>query len=216
MIEHRLPVAALCLAAALLLSALVSMTGPALAENAKYKVGDRVAAPFVGTQYLDSVVVRVDADSPYPYRVHPLGYLDTMDTSFPASMLKAPGSVATQPVGGMADDPWLMKISGKTAFQAGALYPGKYECWTLSAGGSVSLEAAMGLNFEILSASQYRDSAGATASYQFDTGSGGIVFQGGALDGQKATYEQVSDPPTANQPPTVTFVVSGDSCQHPM
>jgi hypothetical protein len=211
MIKHRLAAAALCLAAALL-----SMTGAVLAQNAKYKIGDRVAAPFVGTQYLDSVVIRVDPDSPYPYRVHPLGYLDTMDTSFPASMLKAPGSVATQPLGGIADDPWLMKVSGKTAFHAGALYPGKYECWTLSSGGSASLEAAMALNFEILGASQYRDSAGAAASYQFDAGSGSIIFQGGALDGQKATYEQVSDPPTANQPPTVTFVVSGDSCQHPM
>jgi hypothetical protein len=28
-------------------------------------------------------------------------------------------------------------------------------------------------------------------------------------------HKQVSEPPTANQPPTVTFVVSGDSCQHP-
>jgi hypothetical protein len=212
MIKYYLPVAALCLATALLLS----MAGPAPAQNAKYKVGDRVAAPFVGTQYLDSVVVRVDPDSPYPYRVHPLGYLDTMDTSFPASMLKAPGSVATQPVGGMADDPWLMKVSGATAFHAGALYPGKYECWTLSSSGSASLEAAMGLNFEILGASQYRDSAGALAGYQFDAGSGAIIFQGGALDGQKATYERVSAPPTANQPPTVTFVASGDSCQHPM
>ena len=212
MIEHRLTMAARCVAAALLLC----VTGLALADNAKFKIGDRVAAPFVGTEYLDSVVVRVDPDSPYPYRVHPLGYLDTMDTSFPASMLKAPGSVATQPIGGIADDPWLMKISGKKAFRAGALFPGKYECWTLSAGGSASLEAAMGLNFEILGASQYRDSAGAEASYQFDAGSGSIVFQGGALDGQKATYEQVSEPPTANQPPTVTFVASGDSCQHPM
>jgi hypothetical protein len=212
MIKYYSPVAALCLAAALLLS----MMGPAPAQNANYKVGDRVAAPFVGTQYLDSVVVRVDPDSPYPYRVHPLGYLDTMDTSFPASMLKARGSVATQPVGGMADDPWLMKVSGAAAFHASALYPGKYECWTLSSGGSASLEAAMGLNFEILGASQYRDSAGALAGYQFDAGSGSIIFQGGALDGQKATYQQVSDPPTANQPPTVTFVVSGDSCQRPM
>jgi hypothetical protein len=181
----------------------------ALAENAKYKVSDRVAARFVGMQFLDSVVVRVDPDSPYPY-------LDTMDTSFPASMLKAPGSVATQPVGGMADDPWLMKISSKNAFHAAALYPGKYECWTLSTGGSTSPEAAMGLNFEILDESQYRDSGGAMASYQFDAGSGGINFRGGALNGQKATYEQAPEPPTANQPPTVTFVVSGDSCQHPM
>jgi hypothetical protein len=28
-------------------------------------------------------------------------------------------------------------------------------------------------------------------------------------------HKQVSEPPTANQPPTATFVVSGDSCQHP-
>jgi hypothetical protein len=36
------------------------------------------------------------------------------------------------------------------------------------------------------------------------------------LDGQGATHERVSDPPTANQPPTLTFAVSGDSCPHPM
>lgn len=91
MTKHRLPVAGLCLAAALLLF----MGSMALAQNAKYKVGDRVAAPFVGTQFLDSVVVRLDPDSPYPCRVYPLGYLDTMDTSFPASMLKAPNPPPT-------------------------------------------------------------------------------------------------------------------------
>ena len=203
--------AVLCLAGAVMLL-------PAVDEAAaqQFKVGDRVAAPFIGTDYLDSVIVRIDPSSPYPYRVHPLGYLDTMDTSFPASMLKAPGSVPTKAIGGIADDPWLMKLNGTAKYQPAVLVPGKYECWTFSSSGSASLEAAMGLNFEILDASQYRDSAGAVANYQFDAGSGSLVFQGGALDGQKASYEQVSDPPTASQPPTVTFAVSGDSCQHPM
>ena len=203
--------AALCLAGAVLL---ISATVEAAAQQ--YNVGDRVAAPFIGTDYLDSVVVRIDPSSPYPYRVHPLGYLDTMDTSFPASMLKAPGSVPTKAIGGVADDPWLMKVNGTTKYQPAALFPGKYECWTLSSSGSASLEAAMGLNFEILDGNQYRDSAGSVANYQFDAGSGNLVFQGGALGGQKAAYEQVSNPPTASQPPTVTFAVSGDSCQHPM
>ncbi len=203
--------AALCLAGiAMLLSA------ADMAAAQQFKVGDRVAAPFIGTEYLDSVIVRIDPASPYPYRVHPLGYLDTMDTSFPASMLKAPGSVPTKAIGGIADDPWLMKLNGKAKYRPAALFPGKYECWTLSSGGSASLAAAMGLNFEILDASRYRDSAGKVANYTFDPASGNLVFQGGALDGQQATYEQISDPPSASQPPTVTFAVSGDSCQHPM
>jgi hypothetical protein len=169
---------AVCLAGAIVMS-----NGAGTASAAQYKVGDRVAADF-GTGFLDSVIVKVDPGSPYPYRVHPLGYLDTMDSSFSAPMLHAAGSVPTKPVGGVADDPWLMKISGATAFHAEALLPGKYECWTLSSGGSASLVAAMSLNFEILDASQYRDSAGGVASYHFDAGSGKLVFQGGALDGQ--------------------------------
>ena len=178
----------------------------------KFKTGDRVAAPF-GAQYLDSVVISVDPGSSSPYRVHPLGYLDTMDTSFNTQMLRARGSVPTQPIGGIANDPWLMKIAGTKQFHPETLYPGRYECWTFSGGGTASLQPAMILNFEILDAHRYRDHAGSVASYQFDPASSNLVFQGGTLGGQRASYEQVSNPPTESQPPTVTLVTSGDKCQ---
>jgi len=101
------------------------------ASAANYKAGDRVAADF-GVGYLDSVIIRVDPASPYPYRVHPLGYLDTMDSSFSAVMLRAPGSVHTKPVGGIANDPWLMKVAGRKAFHPTTIYPGAYECWSFN------------------------------------------------------------------------------------
>jgi len=194
----RLPRAAAVLIAAACLTA-------AMAAAADYKAGDRVAAPF-GTQYLDSVIIRVDPSSPFPYRVHPLGYLDTMDTSFSAVMLHAPGSVQTQPVGGIANDPWLMKVSGRKAFHPTTLYPGQYECWSFN-------EAVMMLNFAIIDAHHYRDHAGTVAGYDFNAQSGAVVFHGGTLNGQHASYEQASNPPTANQPPTVTLKASGDACQ---
>ena len=180
--------------------------GNAQAQGAlQFKVGDRVAAPF-GAQYLDSVIIAVDPASPSPYRVHPLGYLDTMDSSFNTQMLRVRGSVSTQPVGGIANDPWLMKVAGTRQFHPATLYPGKYECWS-------SNEAVMILNFEILDGRRYRDHTGSVDSYQFDSASGNLVFQGGTLAGQHARYEQVSNPPTASQPPSVTLIASGDKCQ---
>jgi hypothetical protein len=176
---------------------------PAVAAN--YRAGDRVAAPF-GTQFLDSVIIHVDPSSPYPYRVHPLGYLDTMDSSFSAVMLHAPGSVHTQPDGGIANDPWLMKVSARKAFHPATLYPGAYECWSFN-------EAVMILNFSIIDAHHYRDHAGAVAGYDFNAQSGAVMFHGGTLNGQQASYEQPSNPPNANNPPTVTLKASGDSCQ---
>lgn len=196
----------IALAGALLAAATAAAAGA-------YKVGDRVAIPTgFNDKYYDSVVIRIDPASPYPYRVHPLGFIDTMDQSFSASMLRAPGSVPMQPMGGIKNDPWLMKIAGTKAFHPTTLYPGKYECWTLSGGGSASLEAAAILNFEILDAHRYRDVRGTVASYSFDAKTATLVFHGGTLNGQAASYEQASNPPTKSQPPNVTLKASGDSC----
>ena len=209
---------ALSVAAMLIVATALARGETALAQTAQqWKVGDRVAMPAgYSDKWLQAVIVRVDPSSPFPYRVHPLGYLDTMDTSFNAAMLRAPGSVKTEPIGGIANDPWLMKVTGMKAFHPTTLYPGKYECWTLSQGGSSYTQSAMILNFEILDNSHYRDVSGAVASYRFDLQTATLVFQGGALNGQQAGYEQVSNPPTASQPPTVTLKVSGDQCQRPI
>ena len=183
---------ALSVAAMLIVATALAGGETALAQTAQqWKVGDRVAMPAgYSDKWLQAVIVRVDPSSPFPYRVHPLGYLNTMDTSFNAAMLRAPGSVKTEPIGGIANDPWLMKVTGMTAFHPTTLYPGKYQCWTLSQGGSSYTQSAMILNFEILDNSHYRDVSGAVASYRFDPQTATLVFQGGALNGRQASYSR--------------------------
>ena len=183
---------------------------PRVMANGSCKIGDRVAMP-AGYQdkWLDAVVIAVDASKPYPCRVHPLGYLDTMDESFSASMLKAPGSVKTEPIGNLGNDPQLLALQGKQAFKPSQVLQGAYECYALSSG---HLAPRMALNFKILGAGRYSDVAGAAGSFDFDARSLGIVFRGAALDGQRATYAQPGNPPSKNSPPNVTFVTSGDSC----
>ncbi|HUC61997.1 MAG TPA: hypothetical protein VMF53_08565 [Alphaproteobacteria bacterium] len=198
----------------MLLAALLALAPgrAAWAQAQPYQVGDRVAAPF-GAQFLDSVIVRIDAGSPFPYRVHPLGYVNTMDTSFNAQMLHAPGSVKTAPVGGIANDPYLLAVQGKQPFHPTKVFTGAYQCWTLS---GVRLEPALMLNFSILDGGRYRDHGGVAGAYAFDAASQTLVFQGGALDGRRAKYEQASDPPTASQPPAITLEASGDRCDRPI
>ncbi len=204
-IKQAIVIAAVSLAAAPL--SLVPQNA-AWAQALQYKVGDRVAAP-IGAQYFDSVIVQVIPNPP-SYRVHPLGFLDTADFTANPQMLHAPGSVKTEPVGGIANDPYLLAAQGKKAFRPTTVYPGGYECFALSGG---QLEARLLLNFTILDAQHYRDHAGTTGSYNFDAASGALVFQGGTLNGQRATYAQASDPPTGSQPPSITLAVSGDKCQ---
>ncbi|MDE2227803.1 MAG: hypothetical protein KGL11_02025 [Alphaproteobacteria bacterium] len=206
------------LAAFILLGATIMVLAPrdATAQvGGQYKVGDRVAANF-GTGYLDSVIVRIDPRNAYPYRVHPFGFEDTMDSSFAASDLKPYGSVPTKPVPGATNDPKFLALQGKKPFQPTKVYPGAYECWTLSGGGAASLQPAMQLNFTILDDRRYRDVAGTTGSYRFDPATATLVFQGGTLNRQRARYEQIANPPTAAQPPKVTLLVSGDSCDRRM
>ena len=191
------------------LAAFLSFAPPAFAQ---YKLGDRVAADF-GSGYLDSVIVKVDPQSPYPFRVHPLGYTPYMDSSFSAQMLKPYGSVPTKPIGGIASDPELLKLKGQKAFHPTKILAGTYECYAYSGG---RLEPRPGLNFTILDGSHYRDGGGKTGGYRFDAASGMLAFSGGAFDGQQAKYEQATSPPTKNQPPSITLATSGDSCELPV
>lgn len=180
--------------------------------RAQYKVGDRVDARF-GPTYLQSVVIAVDPKSPFPYRVHPLGYLNTLDTSFSAAMLKPPGSEPTRPVGGIVDDPWLLKVQGKKAFRPVRVYRGPYQC---VAENGTRLEARMALNFAIVDDHHYRDAAGHSGTYEFDADNLTLAFKGGALDGQGATYHQASNPPTRAEPPSITLTTAGERCDHPI
>lgn len=180
--------------------------------QAQYKVGDQVDAPF-GPTYLQSVVIAVDPKSPFPYHVHPLGYLNTLDTSFSAAMLKPPGSEPTRPVGGIVDDPWLRKVQGKKAFHPVRVYRGGYECF---AANGTRPEARRALNFTIVDDHRYRDAAGHGGTYQFDAGNATLIFKGGAFDGQGATYHQASNPPTHAEPPAITLTKSGERCDRPI
>ncbi|HTR84533.1 MAG TPA: hypothetical protein VMI56_08650 [Reyranella sp.] len=164
-----------------------------------------MAASF-GTQLLPSVVVAVDPSQPFPCRVHPLGYVNTMDTSFKPSML-APISAATSPPGGIANDPYL--TGGQAAPKPIAAFPGSYQCFAFTGG---RLSPRLALNFTILDGNYYRDVSGGSGRYLFNADSGLMKFDGGALDGQYATYQQPTTPPSKNQPPRVVFKVSGDTC----
>jgi len=202
----------LLLCAALAMLAAVLACRPSIAQD--YKVGNRVAMPAgYSDKWLDAVVVAIDPGKPFPYRVHPLGYSPYADESFKASMLKAPGTVKTEPIGGIKDDPYLLAITGQKKFQPTKLIAGGYECWTLSGG---RLQASMAVNFTIVDETTYHDAGGNRGSYRFDPASATLVFQGGGLDGVRGTYAQASNPPTASQPPSVTLTPSGDVCEHPV
>src|SRR4029079_138208 len=128
----------------------------------------------------------------------PLGYPSTMEESFKPSMLRSPGAIATEPVGGVADDPHLLALKGQKAFKASAVARGSYECWGAGSGGQLS--ARMALNFPILDGSHYRDWGGNAGTYSFDAGSGTVTFQGAALGGQRGLYKQAVRPPTQAKP----------------
>lgn len=184
---------------------------PAGAQGlASCQVGQRVAMKNFRDKWVPAVVVAVDPSKPYPCRVHPLGYTEYQNESWPPSMLR-PASAATEPPGALASDPYLRQAQGgRPASRPGRVLPGSYECSALSGG---RLSPRMALNFSIADGGRYRDVSGAAGTYRFDPGSGAIAFSGAALDGQRGRYEQPTTPPTRNQPPTVTLDVSHDSCE---
>lgn len=196
-------IAALALGTALL-------TPPA-AQAQQYRVGDRVAMPAgYGDKWLDAIIIRIDpSNATFPYRVHPLGYTPYADANLMAKQLRPYGSVPTEPIGGIANDPYLLQVQGKTAFRPNHILPGVYECYAFSGG---RLEPRPGLNFVIMEGGQYRSGGGSFGRYDFDPASGRVSFQHGGLDGQTGKYEQASNPPARKQPPSITLTRSGDSC----
>jgi hypothetical protein len=132
-----------------------------------------------------------------------------MDTNLMPKQLREPGSVMAEPVGGIVDDPYLLAAQGKSAFKPTAVVAGTYECATFT---DKHLEVRPALNFTILGVAKYRDAFGATGDYMFDATSGGLMFQGGALNGQRGTYKQASNPPVKTQPPEFIFDISHDAC----
>lgn len=196
-----------CIAAAVLVAA----SSGAQAQLASCQIGQVVASPTgFANKYNQSVVIAVTPGHPFPCRVHPLGYPATMDESFKPTMLRAAGSVPTEPVGGVADDPHLLALKGQKAFKASVVARGSYECWGAGSGGQLS--ARMALNFTILDASHYRDWGGNAGTYSFDAASGAVTFQGAALGGQRGLYKQAVNPPTKTTPAQVFFQPSGDGC----
>lgn len=197
---------------AMLATGLALAAAPAPAQGlAQCSVGQVVASPAGHhDKYLQSVVIAVTPGHPFPCRVHPLGYLSTMEESFKPSMLRSPGSVATEPVGGIADDPHLLALKGQKAFKASVVAPGSYECWGAGSGGQLS--ARMALNFTILDGSRYRDWGGNAGTYRFDAASSTVSFQGAGLGGQRGIYKQAVNPPTKKNPAQVFFQPSGDGC----
>jgi hypothetical protein len=188
---------------------LIGLSGAVNAQLQQCNVGDRVAMPSGSGKWLDAVVIAVNPADKASCKVHPLGYTPYMDSFIRPAGLRAPGSVKMEPIGGIVGDPYLLAAQGRTAFKPTSVVPGTYECATFT---DKHLEARPALNFTILSGTKYRDAFGAAGSYSFDTTSGGLVFQGGALSGQRGTYKQASNPPVKTQPPEFDFDISHDGC----
>lgn len=201
------------------------------------QAGNLVALP-VGAGWQMAVVVSVDANG--SCRVHPLGDEEDAVFPFPSSSLAA-FFAATEPLGEHLPDVYFVRIARQLAAaqkqaqkqaqpQAEAPLPfpkleplvetppparggrtplpGLYECYALTSG---HLSPRLALNLTIVDGASYRDYRGGAGTYTID-GAGTITFVGAALNGQRAKYSQPSTPPTRNQPPNVTYVVSGDSC----
>lgn len=207
------------MAAAGVVTAFVTLSAPAAqAQLASCEVGQAVAVKNFRDKWIPAVIVAVDPGKPYPCRVHPLGYTEYENSSWAASMLK-PRSAATEPPGGLTSDPYLQAAQGqggqgqatvgKRGVKPGVIVPGLYECYALTSG---HLSPRLTLNINIVDASHYRDAAGGAGTYTYDAGSGAISFSGAGLNGQRATYSMPANPPTARNPATITYVVSGDSC----
>lgn len=201
---------ALALIGGFLLLVLLGSSG-AHAQLAACAVGDKVAMPAgYGGKWLQAMVIEVRPNNaPFICRVHPLGYTPYMDTNLMPKQLREPGSVMVEPIGGIVDDPVLLAAQGKKAFKPTSVVAGHYQCAAFS---GKQLVARPGLEFTILDGGRYTDAFGASGKYLFEASSGGLVFQGGALSGQRGTYTQASDPPVKTQPPQFVFDLSHDGC----
>ncbi len=204
---RNMPFAVLGLVLALPLAA----AAPAQAQLESCQVGQRVAMPAgYGGKWLNAVVIEVNqASAPFVCRTHPLGYTPYANANHMPKQLRDPASVHMEPIGGIVDDPYLLAAQGKQAYKATSVVAGHYDCAAFTGG---RLEVRPSLEFTILDGRRYEDAFGAKGTYAFDAGSGGMVFQGAALDGQRGVYKQASNPPVKTQPPEFNFDLSHDTC----
>jgi len=164
---------------------------PAAANGRKYKVGQRVEYHYDG-KWFKAIITKVRDNDRYQYRVHPLGYEDTMDTWVPEeeSWIRSAGSGPTEPVpGGEANDPTLKAMRGATAAApaqpasgGGAVPARPYHC-VFFVGDHLEDVAP----FTITGNGTYTDSEGKRGTYSLNSST--LTFHGGNYDGQRAEYE---------------------------
>jgi guanyl-specific ribonuclease Sa len=164
---------------------------PAAANGRKYKVGQRVEYHYDG-KWFKAIITKVRDNDRYQYRIHPLGYEDTMDTWVPEeeSWIRSAGSGPTEPVpGGEANDPTLKAMRGTTAAApaqpasgGGAVPARPYHCVFFV--GDHLEDAAP---FTITGNGTYTDSEGKRGTYSLNSST--LTFHGGNYDGQRAEYE---------------------------
>ena len=165
----------------------------------KYKVGQRVEYHYDGKWY-KAIIIKIRDDSAdhldgriySPYRIHPLGYTEYMDTwvccvneSDRRTQLRPAGSGPTEPVpGGEANDEVLKAMSRATAATPTQPPAKQYHCVYFVVDHLV--DAAP---FTITGNSTYKDSDGKRGTYSFNSASSTLTFHGGNYDGQKAEYD---------------------------
>ena len=161
---------------------------------------------------VQSLIVKVRDDAYAPYRVHPIGYITTMDRWVPESYIRAAGTGTTEPIpggaSGEANDEVLRTMhapaNGSAAARtlpaapsAGAGVGGvavrRYHCVTFLVDHLQDMAP-----FTINPGGRYTDRDGRAGTYTVSAGV--ITFHGGNYDGQRAEYE------TSNGKPNVHFI----------
>lgn len=198
-----------------------AMMDCALAQSAPFGVGDRVTVGSTGESGIVIEIGGPQATGGTFIKVHldRFGSATSVGVWYDSvlSKISAAGGSAQPPA---SPPPLAAPVAAPSAgpppdarpqpvASPGRIVPGVYECYALTSG---RLSPRLTLNIDIVDDSNYRDAAGGAGTYTYDASSGAIAFSGGGLEGQQAKYAQPSNPPTARNPPTITYVVSGDSC----
>jgi hypothetical protein len=168
-----------------------SIVSTTTGKQTKYRAGQRVEYVDYGKWY-KAIIVKVRDDAYAPYRVHPLGYITTMDHWVPASYIRAQGSGSTEPVpGGEANDVVLRSMRSGTATRGastGAVAQKSYHCVFFVVDHLV--DAAP---FTINGGGAYTDRDGVRGTYTMNAAT--LTFHGGNYNGQKAEYDISSGRP---------------------
>ncbi len=167
------------------------------ATAAAYRVGQRVEA-LDGGKWYKAVVIRL-REGYAPYRVHPIGYISTMDHWVTAMSIRPAGSGSAEPIpggpSGEANDEVLVAVrnrggapqttvAGTTdatrgAAAGGGIVPKHYHCVYFVVDHLV--DAAP---FTINAGGRYTDSNGVHGTYTAQGTT--ITFHGGNYNGQRA------------------------------